>query len=172
METKNIPVQITTIRPGYSTKSLHKNSAALRSKDENDRVVYHCLSGRYYGHGTVRRDIEVTYADSCQGVAGSGFQAESQEMCLGTSASNRVSGFPSELENNEDLSARGEDSESDEGVQTHNQQEISDSLTPGPFDRAAVIDNTSGQCGTPSLSRSSEFAPKSSAEFPMECKCE
>ena len=70
-----------------------------------------------------------------QGVAGTGFQAESQEMCLETSASNRVSGFPSEFENNEDLSARGKDSES-------YQQEISNSLTSGPFDRAAVIDST------------------------------
>ena len=70
-----------------------------------------------------------------QGVAGTGFQAESQEMCLETSASNRVSGFPSEFENNEDLSAGGKDSES-------NQQEISNSSTPGPFDRAAVINST------------------------------
>ena len=53
---------------------------------------------------------------------------------------------------------------------TCNQQEISDSLTPGPFDRAAVIDRTSGQCGTPPLSRSSEVAPKSSAEFPKKLR--
>ena len=166
LETKDILVQIPTIRPGYSTKSLHKNSAASRSKNENDRVAYLCLSGRYFGHGTVSRDVEVAYADSCQRAAGTGFQAESQEMCLGTSASNRVSEFPGELQNNEDLSAGGEDSESDERVQTHNQQEISDSSTPGPFDRATVIYSTSSQCGTPPLSRSSEVASKSSADFP------
>ena len=170
LETKNIPVQIPPIRTGYSTKSLHENSAAPRSKDENDRFAYHRLSGRYVGHGTVSREVDVTYADSCQGVAGTGFQAESQEMCLGTSASNRVSGFPSELENNEDLSAGGKDSESDEGVQTHNQQEVSDSSTPGSFDRAVVIDSTSNQCGTPPLSKSSEVAPKSSAEFPRKLR--
>ena len=167
LETKNIPVQITSIWPGYNTKSLHKNSAAPRSKDENDRVAYHCLSGQYFGHGTVSRDVEVAYADSRQRAAGTGFQAKSQEMCLGTSASNRVSGFPGELQNN---SAGGEDSESDERVQTHNQQEISDSSTPGPFDRATVIDSTSGQCGTPPLSRSSEVAPKSSADFPRKLR--
>ena len=87
-------------------------------------------------------------------------------MCLGTSASNCVPGFPGEFKINDDLSARGEDSEGDEGVQTHNQQEISDSSTPSPLNRAAVIDSTGGQCGTPPLPRSSEVAPESSAEFP------
>ena len=55
-------------------------------------------------------------------------------------------------------------------MQTHNQQEVSDSSTPGSFDRAAVIDSTSNQCGTPPLSRSSEVAPKSSAEFPRKLR--
>ena len=64
----------------------------------------------------------------------------------------------------------GPDSESDEGVQTHNQQEVSDSSTPGSVDRAAVIDSTSNQCGTPQLSRSSEVAPKSSSQFPRKLR--
>ena len=38
------------------------------------------------------------------------FEAESQEMFSGTSASNRIPGFSGEFKNNEDLSARREDS--------------------------------------------------------------
>lgn len=49
-------------------------------------------------------------------------------------------------------------------MQAHNQQEISDSSTPSPLDRAAVIDSTGSQCGTPPLPRSSEVVPESSAE--------
>ena len=170
LETKDIPVQIPPIRLGYCTKSLYKNSAAPCSNDEKHRHTYHRLPGRYIGHGTDSGDIEVTYADSCQGIAGIGFQAESQEICLGSSASNRIPGFSGEFKNNEDLSAGGEDSEGDEGVQAHNQEEISDGSTPSPLDRAAVIDNTGSQCGTPPLPRSSEVAPESSAEFPRELR--
>lgn len=132
--------------------------------------MYHRLPGQYIGHGTDSGDIEVTYADSCQENAGIGFQAESQEMCLGSSVSNRIPGFSGEFKNNEDLSVVREDSEGDEGVQAHSQQEISDSSTPSPLDRAAVIDNTGSQCGTPLLPRSSEVVPKSSAEFPRELR--
>ena len=103
-------------------------------------------------------------ADSHQGIAGIGPQTESQEMCLGSSASDRIPGFSGEFKKNEDLSAGGEDSEGDEGVQAHNQQEVSDSLTPSPLDRATVIDSTGSHCGTPPLSRSSEVAPESPAE--------
>ena len=33
-------------------------------------------------------------------------------------------------------------------MQAHNQQEISDSSTPSPLDRATVIDSTGSQCAT------------------------
>ena len=69
----------------------------------------------------------MTHADSCQGIAGIGFQAESQEMCLGSSVSNRIPGVSGEFKNNEYFYAGGEDSEGEEdsegdtGVQAHNQ---------------------------------------------------
>ena len=105
--------------------------------------MYHCSPGRYTGHGTDSGEIKVTHADSRQGLAALGFK----------SASNQIPGFSGEFKNNEDLSAGGKDSEGDEGVQAHNQQEISDSWTLSPLDRAAVIDSTGSRCATPPLPR-------------------
>ena len=85
-------------------------------------------------------------------------------MCLESKESNRIPGFSGEFINNEGLFAGGEGSEGDEGVQAHSQQEVSDSSTPSPPNRAAVIYSTDSQCGTPPLPRSSEVAPESSAE--------
>ena len=51
---------------------------------------------------------------------------------------------------------------------TINKRSISDSSTPGPFDRAAVIDNTSSQCGTPPLSKSSKGCTKELCRNPEE----
>ena len=141
LEGRELSLQVLPFRSGNCPKSLYQAATTPCGKDEKEGHTHHCLPGRHFDHGTDRGDADITHAYTSSGVA------NSQEMCVETSADNRISGFPNQFSDHDNSPTRRQGSESDERMQTHDQQEVSNSARFGPPNRLTIINDTSHQRG-------------------------
>ena len=89
-----------------------------------------------------------------------GFKLNRKKMCVETNADNRISGFPNQFSDHDHSPTRRQGSESDERMQTHDQQEVSNSERIGPPNRLAIINDSSRQRGPTPLPCSPAIAPQ------------
>ena len=151
-----LPVQVPTLWASHSTQNLHKTPTASSCRDEEKGSLLGHVPRRYPCDGTDQGGTEGTSESNCISPPVTRIHPEQAEVCLGANPQNRIPGVYCGLRDSDDLSSKGQDIQTSERVQEHEQQGQSNRSPTGTDNRLAIVSDTSNSTSTPALSSPSE----------------